>query len=327
MSSPPEATAQSDFSGPLRGSGSPLERGTLSALDELLQVLTPQPVGADRFRAGNEAVRFGRIFGGQLVAQAMSAAAATVAELIPHSIHVSFLRLGDFTAPLDIIVERTRDGRSMSVRHVVIEQDGNALVTATVSFDANAESADVHTAAGPATPPESVPLLQHWAQHARAGLAGPGRTWIDRPPPLEMRIGEAPIFLGGAQAPGQRTHWIRLPRTVDAGPQEHAALLAYASDYLLVDMALRSHPQRVGYATHRGLTLDHTIWLHRPVQFDRWHCYTLQTVAVGGHRALVQGTIVDAAGRHVASTAQEVLVRPTANSTAPTRIHRKDQHQ
>ncbi|BBX24699.1 acyl-CoA thioesterase II [Mycolicibacter terrae] len=327
MSSPPEATAQSDFSGPLRGSGSPLERGTLGALDELLQVLTPQPVGADRFRAGNEAVRFGRIFGGQLVAQAMAAAAATVAELIPHSIHASFLRLGDFTAPLDIIVERTRDGRSMSVRHVVIEQDGNALVTATVSFDANAASADVHTAAGPATPPESVPLLQHWAQYARAGLAGPGRTWIDRPPPLEMRIGEAPIFLGGAQAPGQRTHWIRLPRTVDAGPQEHAALLAYASDYLLVDMALRSHPQRVGYATHRGLTLDHTIWLHRPVQFDRWHCYTLQTVAVGGHRALVQGTIVDAAGRHVASTAQEVLVRPTTNSTAPARIHRKDQHQ
>lgn len=317
MSSPPEATAQSDFSGPLRGSDSPLERGTLGALDELHGVLTPRPVGADRFRVGNEAVRFGRIFGGQLVAQAMAAAAATAAELIPHSVHASFLRLGDSGAPLDIIVERTRDGRSMSVRHVVIEQDGKALVTATVSFDANAESTDVGTAAAPATAPESLPLLQHWAQHAPAGLAGPGRTWIDRPPPLEMRIGEAPIFLGGAQAPGQRTHWMRLPRTVDAGPQAHAVLLAYASDYLLVDMALRSHPQRVGYATHRGLTLDHTIWLHRPVQFDQWHSYSQQTIAVVGHRALVHGAIVDAAGRHVASTAQEVLIRPTTNPTAP----------
>lgn len=306
------ATARPDFSGALRASGSPLEIGTLDALDELQQVLTLQPVGTDRFRAGNEAARFGRIFGGQLLAQAMSAAAATVTDLTPHSIHASFLRPGESTAPLDIVVERTRDGRSMSVRQVVIQQGGKNLVTATVSFDANHDSAAELTPA--ATDPESIPLLQHWAQRAPAGLAGPASTWIDTPPPLEMRIAEPPIFLGGAQAPGPRDHWMRLPRAVDAGPQTHAAMLAYASDYLLVDMALRSHPQRVGYATHRGLTLDHTIWLHRPVAFAQWHCYTQQTVGVGGHRALVHGTIVDAAGRQVASTAQEVLVRPIAES-------------
>lgn len=309
MSSPPEATAQAEFSGLLRGSGSPLELGTLRALDELQQVLTLEPAGDGRFRAVSEAARFGRIFGGQLVAQATSAAAATVTELTPHSIHASFLRPGDSNAPLDIIVERTRDGRSMSVRHVVIEQDGKTLVTATVSFD-NPAGADVLTAVEPPATPESLPLLQHWAQRAPAGLAAPGSTWIDTPPPLEMRIGEAPIFLGGAQAPGRRVHWMRLPRKVTGGPREHAALLGYASDYLLVDMALRSHPHPVSYATHRGLTLDHTLWMHRPVQFDQWHSYTQQTVAVGGHRALVHGTIVDAAGRHVASTAQEVLVRP-----------------
>lgn len=309
MSSPPEATAHAEFGGPLRGSGSPLELGTLRALDELQQVLTLEPVGDGRFRAVSEAARFGRIFGGQLVAQATSAAAATVTDLTPHSIHASFLRPGDSSAPLDIIVERTRDGRSMSVRHVVVEQDGKALVTATVSFD-NPEGADVLTAVEPPATPESLPLLQHWAQRAPAGLAVPGSTWIDTPPPLEMRIGEAPIFLGGVQTPGQRVHWMRLPRKVTGGPAEHAALLGYASDYLLVDMALRSHPHPVSYGTHRGLTLDHTLWLHRPVQFDQWHSYTQQTVAVGGHRALVHGTIVDAAGRHVASTAQEVLVRP-----------------
>jgi len=87
-------------------------------------------------------------------------------------------------------------------------------------------------------------------------------------------------------------------------------MLAYASDYLLVDTAFRAHPQPVGYTTHHGLTLDHTIWLHRPVRFDQWHHYTQQIVAAAGHRAVVKGTIVDAAGRHVASTAQEVLVRP-----------------
>lgn len=302
--------ALDDFNGPLLGSGSALEAATLGALEHLQQVLTLQPAGADRFRAGSEAARFGRIFGGQLVAQALAAAAATVPELAPHSIHAMFLRPGDSAAPLDIVVDRTRDGRTMSARQVVIEQAGRVLVTAMVSFDT--ESSDAVTAEGSVTAPEALPLLQHWAQQAPPGLAGPASTWIDTPPPLEMRIAHAPIFFGGTQADGPRSYWMRLPRAIDGGPAAHTAMLAYASDYLLVDTAFRAHPQPVGYTTHRGLTLDHTIWLHRPVRFDQWHHYTQEIVAVAGHRAVVHGKIVDTAGRHVASTTQEVLVRPIA---------------
>lgn len=300
----------SGFRGPLRGSGSPLESGTLSALDEVQQVLTLHPAGTDRFRADNEIVRFGRLFGGQLIAQAMTAAAATITGFAPHSIHASFLRPGEPSTPLDITVDRTRDGRTMSTRQVTVGQGGRTLLTATVSFDTNPESVDDATVPTPAPAPESLPLLQHWAQQATPELSGPARTWIDTPPPLEIRTADVPIFLGGAQVPGPRVHWMRLPRAIDGGPQAHAVLLAYASDYLLVDTALRAHPQRVTYGTHLGLTLDHAVWLHRPVHFDRWHCYTQRTVGVGGDRALVHGTIVDIAGRHVASTAQEVLVRP-----------------
>ncbi|MEB3034385.1 acyl-CoA thioesterase [[Mycobacterium] nativiensis] len=307
---PAEADARADYRGTLRDSGSPLEKATLSALDEVQQVLTLRLTGTDRFQAGNEPSRFGRLFGGQLVAQAISAAAGTITGFAPHSIHASFLRPGQPTAPLDITVDRTRDGRTMSIRQVTVQQDGRTLLTATVSFDANPEIADDATVAVAAPAPETLPLLQHWAQQAPPELAGPASTWIDRPAPLEMRIAEAPIFLGGAQAPGQRAHWMRLPRAIDGGPQEHAVLLAYASDYLLVDTAVRAHPHRVGYGTHMGLTLDHSIWLHRPVRFDQWHLYTQQTVGGGGDRALVHGTIVDVSGRHVASTAQEVLIRP-----------------
>lgn len=308
MSASEVAVGAADFTGPLRDTGSPLETATLGALDRLQQVLTPEPTGADRFRAGNEAGRFGRIFGGQLVAQAMAAAAATVSGAGPHSIHAAFLRAGDCDAPLDIVVDRTRDGRSMSIRQVEVRQTGRTLLTATVSFDSNPETDEATTEFTGV--PESHPLLQHWVQQAPPRLAERGRTWIDTPPPLELRIAEPPIFLGGAQRPGERTHWMRLPRGIDGGPVSDAVLLGYATDYLLVDMALRSHPQRVGYGTHTGLTLDHAVWLHRPVHFERWHAYTQQTVAVGGHRALVRGSIVDSAGRHVASTAQEVLVRP-----------------
>lgn len=312
-----EVSAHPDYGGPLLGSGSQLERATLDALDRLQQVLTLRPLGDDRYRAGNEAGRFGRIFGGQLIAQAMTAAAATVPELSAHSIHASFLRPGDSGVPLEIAVDRTRDGRTMSARQVTIQQGGRTLVVATVSFDTSPDGIDAAPVPLPGPEPEALPLLQHWVQHAPPYLAGQGNTWIERPPPLEVRTAEAPVFLGGAQAPGPRAHWMRLPRGIDGDPQLHAVLLAYASDYLLVDTAFRAHPQPVDHATHTGLTLDHSVWLHRPVHFERWHLYTQQTVATAGHRALVHGTMVDAAGRHVASTAQEVLVRPIAELPVP----------
>jgi acyl-CoA thioesterase II len=105
---------------------------------------------------------------------------------------------------------------------------------------------------------------------------------------------------------------MRLPRKVNDRPSVHSALLAYASDYLLVDMALRNHPQPVSYGSLAALSLDHAIWFHRPVRFDEWHLYTQELVAVTGHRAMIRGTIRDAAGQMVASAAQEVLVRPIA---------------
>lgn len=314
-----EVSAHPDYRGPLLGSGSPLEHATLDALDRLQQVLTLDSSGADRFRVGNEAVRFGRIFGGQLIGQAMAAAAATVDGLTAHSIHASFLRPGDPALPLEITVDRTRDGRSMSARQVAVQQGERTLMAATVSFDAGPEDADAAALTPPETDPEALPLLQHWVQHAPPALAERGRTWIEQPPPLEVRIAEAPIFLGGAHRAGQRAHWMRLPRPIDGDPQRHAVLLAYASDYLLVDTAFRTHPQRVDHATHAGLTLDHSVWVHRQVHFDRWHLYTQQTVATAGHRALVHGAVVDITGRHVASTAQEVLIRP---ATGPVRTDR-----
>ncbi|BBZ25121.1 acyl-CoA thioesterase [Mycolicibacter hiberniae] len=305
----PEVAARPDFRGPLLGSGSPLEHATLEALDRLQAVMALHPVGTDRFRADNEADRFGRIFGGQLIGQAMAAAAATAPELTAHSIHASFLRPGDSAVPLDIAVDRTRDGRSMSARQVRVEQGGKTLMVATVSFDTSLDSAATDPTPPSGTEPESLPLLQHWVTQASPSQALWGSAWIKRPPPVEIRTDQAPVFLSGAQAPGPSAHWMRLPRPVDGDAQLQAVLLAYASDYLLVDAAFRAHPQPLDVATHLGLTLDHTVWIHRPVHFQRWHLYTQHTVATSGHRALVHGTIVDSTGRHVASTAQEVLIR------------------
>ena len=103
---------------------------------------------------------------------------------------------------------------------------------------------------------------------------------------------------------------MRLPRDVGDDPLLHTALLAYASDYLLLDMAFRSRPERVAAKLFTGFSLDHTLWFHRPVRFDRWHVHTQQTLVISGHRGLVQGAIHDEDGHLVATVMQECLARP-----------------
>ncbi|MGZ5394978.1 MAG: acyl-CoA thioesterase [Mycobacterium sp.] len=302
----------SDLTGPLRDSGTLLEKAVLGALDNLERALQLEPQGDNRFRATNEPSRFGRVFGGQLLAQAMQAATATVSDHLPQSLHAYFVRSGDSDTPLDIDVERVRDGRSISTRQVTVAQGGRTLLTAIASFHTNPVEPDLAQPPLRAPPPEELPLLQHWVQYTPLEMRRNAATWIDVPPPLEMRIAEAPTFLGGRQAVGARSHWMRLPREIDDRPAVHSAVLAYASDYLLVDMAFRNHPQPVSYESLAALSLDHAIWFHRPVRFDEWHLYTQEMVAVTGHRAMVRGTIRDAEGHVVATTAQDVLVRPIA---------------
>jgi acyl-CoA thioesterase-2 len=157
--------------------------------------------------------------------------------------------------------------------------------------------------------PEGLPRLQDWVKTAPPELQERARTWISRPPPAEIRIAEPTYFFGGSRGTGSRSHWMRLPRDVGDDPVLHSVLLAYASDYLLLDIALRSHPDPVSVESSTAFSLDHSLWLHRPVRFDRWHSHTAELVSVSGHRGLVRGAIHDIDGHLVASTTQEVLVR------------------
>ncbi len=305
-----KSTSIDDLTGALRGTS--LETGVIEALDTLEACLQLEPLGDNRFRATNEADRFGRIFGGQLLAQALYAASSTVADHAPHSLHAYFLQTGDSRRPVEIVVTPVRNGRSMATRQVSVAQGDRTLLTALASFHSNPaepELAQQHTDVPPA---DEMPLLQHWVHQVRPPMRRIAQTWIDVPPALEMRIAEPTTFLGGRQTSGARSHWMRLPRRIADSPGLHSAMLTYASDYLMLDMALRSHPDPADYASVAAVSLDHAIWLHRPVHFDEWHLYTQETAAISGHRAMVRGTIRDEAGRMVASTAQEVLIRPIA---------------
>jgi acyl-CoA thioesterase II len=291
------------------GAESELDRSIQRAFDGLLAFMQPEPVGDGRFRVYSEANRFGRVFGGQMVAQAMQAAASTVDDKPPHSLHAYFVQSGDPEHPLDVVVDRVRDGRSMAARRVTVEQGGDTLLIAMVSFHDNPTEPEFAERAPQGVDPDALPRLQDWVESAPPELIERARTWTTRPPPLDMRIAEPTCFFGGRRGTGPRSHWMRLPRSVGDDPVLHSVLLAYATDYLLLDIALRGHPEPVSVESSTAFSLDHSIWLHRPVRFDRWHSHTAELLAVTGHRGLVRGAVRDIDGHLVASTTQEVLIR------------------
>jgi acyl-CoA thioesterase-2 len=279
------------------------------ALDALLGSLDLEPLGEDRFRGRNELGRFGRVFGGQTVAQALVAASATVEGKDPHSLHAYFVETGDLAQPLEIGVERVRDGRSVATRRVTVVQGERTLLVAMASFEANRDL-PVHPLPARATSvPDDLPLLQEWFRDLPEEQQGQVGIWIGQPPPFEMRIGEAPSFASGRPGDGPRTHWLRLPQPIGSDPLLHAAVLAYGSDYLLLDMTLRAHPDRVSSELLSGFSVDHSLWLHAPVRFDEWHYYTQEAVAISGDRGLVRGSIRHGDGHLVATVMQEVIVR------------------
>jgi acyl-CoA thioesterase-2 len=287
-----------------------LDDRILAALDGLLCALELTPRRDDHFEAPAEPDRFARVFGGQTVAQALLAAAKTVEGKASQSLHAYFVRAGVADQPVDVAVERVRDGRTMATRRSTVSQGGRTLLVALASFHDNPDEPDLadELLAGPG--PHDLPALQDWVVD-QPGDDRHGRAWVDHPPPLDLRIGEAPTFLGGERAVGPRVHWMRLPRDVGDDPVLHTALLAYASDYLLLDMAFRSYPGDLAPDGFDALSMDHSLWFHRPVDFRRWHRHTQETVTLSGHRALIRGAVHDEDGRRVATAMQEVLVRPT----------------
>ena len=288
-----------------------LERAILAALDRLLRALELEPLGGDRFRGPSESGRFAdRIFGGQLDRPG-------AARRVPDgdrqgsglsATHTSSRR-AIRTHPVDLTVDSVRDGRSISTRRVTVTQGERHLLIAMSSFHAGPTSPELADPAPPAPPPEALPVLQAWVRELPPELRARNMNWVEQPPPLDLRIGEPPNFMGGPSAPGPRSHWLRLPRDVGDDALLHTALLAYASDYLLMDMVLRSHPERIADGPFVGFSLDHALWFHRPVRLDRWHLYTMETQALSGHRGLVRGFIHDADGHLVASVMQDNLVR------------------
>ena len=289
-------------------------------LDELCSLLDLEEIDLNIFRGQNERGQLHRLFGGQVLAQALVAAGRTVEDVLPHSLHGYFLRPGDPKLPVLYTVDRIRDGRSFTTRRVVGIQHGRAIFNMAASFHAPEAGYDHQTAMPDAPDPESLPT---WMEQLRAHA--------DRVPDLKMREarGEPPIdfrfvnlptYLGGDAGQDPNLIWLRAHGTIDAeDPLLHQCLLTYATDMSLIDTIVRHHAKRDRSATiAMAASLDHAVWFHRPVRADRWILYAQDSPSASAGRGFARGSLFTQEGELIASVAQEGLIRaPRATPDVP----------
>ena len=286
----------------------------MTPLEEVVDLLDLERIELDLFRGRQPRESGQRVFGGQVAAQALVAAARTVpADRPVHSLHAYFLRPGDPAVPILYEVDRIRDGRSFTTRRVVAVQHGKAIFNLQASFHVE-EGGFAHADPLPDVPaPDGLPTVQEQL------AAVPGLShWFRRPRPVEMRyVNDPPAVARSSADPGSRTTvWVRAAGTLPDDPVLHVCLVAYASDVTLLETSVRVHGRSWGTGDIQGASLDHAMWFHGPFRADEWWLYDQTAPWTGGGRGLARGGIWTPDGRRVASVVQEGLVREVARRQA-----------
>jgi acyl-CoA thioesterase-2 len=283
---------------------------SLAAQAALIDRLELEELDQDLYRGHNEPNRTGRIFGGQVAAQSLMAAGRTVNDLLAHSLHGYFLRAGDPDIPVIYTVDRIRDGRSFVTRRVVATQRGKAIFNMACSFHKFEEGLSHQMDMPDAPPPESVP---QWAERIIPLWAKtPDRikkVWRPGARPIDMREIDVPVYLGGEATGGNNKIWLKTPGPVSDDPFLHQCILAYATDFSLIDTMLRQHKERGPFGSLMTASLDHAIWFHAPLRIDDWLLYVQDSPVTGGARGFARGSIYSRDGQLVASAVQEGLMR------------------
>jgi acyl-CoA thioesterase-2 len=255
-----------------------------------------EPHGIDVWVGAGPQYPWGGLYGGQIVAQALQAAANTVeAQFRPHSLHAYFIRRGDHTQPVRFEVDRVRNGRSFVTRAVVARQSVGAILNMSASFQVHEEALEIQTAKLP-------------------GIPGPDDLVSDRWSPIfDRRFAAAP-------GEGQVAGWLRVDADLGDDPVRQACALAYLSDDLPMDAVAALHPDHLsGEDFHRrymSASLDHAVWFHRQFDAAAWHAQWFTCHGLMGARGLSSGYVFTPDGTHVATVTQEVLFRQVASAPA-----------
>ncbi len=278
-------------------------------LADLLKLLELERIEKNIFRGQSRDIGSKRVFGGQVLGQALTAASYTVTDRQAHSLHAYFLRPGDVQAPIIYEVERARDGSSFSNRRVVAIQHGRPIFNMAASFQV-AEQGLEHQAAMPDVPgPDDLVDLRDLTGDRASAVPERVRRFLTRERPFEMRPVEGVDLLAVAPREPLRHIWLK---SVDALPDNsdlHRNLLAYVSDYQLLGTATLPHGIHWETGNVQMASLDHAMYFHRPFRIDEWLLYSMMSPNASGARGLAYGRFFNTNGDLVASTGQEGLIR------------------
>lgn len=278
--------------------------------DSLTSILDLEPLERNLFRGRSPNIGWQRVFGGQVIGQALYAACKTVEGREPHSLHAYFLLAGDPTIPILYEVDRLRDGRSFTTRRVLAIQKGEAIFAMSASFQIPEEGYE-HQMPMPDVPmPEDLPDREEMRKSVLPNMPPVVRAYYERERPIEIRPVEFRRYASSEKMEPKFNVWIRAMQPLPDEPAIHQAVLAYASDLMLLDSSLIAHGRTVFDKTIQGASLDHALWFHRPFRADDWLLYAQDSPSSSGARGFSRGLVFDRQGRLVASVAQEGLIRP-----------------
>jgi acyl-CoA thioesterase-2 len=281
-------------------------------LDDLIKVMTLERLEMNLFRGQSRDIGSPQVFGGQVLGQALVAATATADDRVVHSLHAYFLRRGDFNSPIVYEVDRALDGKHFSSRRVVAIQHGKQIFNMSASFQLPEAGLEHQNSMPDVPPPESLRDRESHYREVLDQIPAAARRMLQQKRPFEFRPVQPTDHLRREKSAPLKYMWFR---TVDKLPNEealHRCLLAYVSDFHLLDTALKPHGISIASPTLAIASVDHAMWFHRSVRVDDWLLYAIDSPSASGARGFARGSVFARDGRLVASAAQEGLMRVTA---------------
>jgi acyl-CoA thioesterase-2 len=283
--------------------------GMSRAVEDLLALMDLERIEVNIFRGNSPADSWQRVFGGQVIGQALVAACRTVEDRNAHSLHAYFLRPGDPKVPILYEVDRIRDGKSFTTRRVVAIQHGQAIFSMSVSFQVDEPGFEHQIDMDDVPPPETLPTEAERRRVLADKVPEQLRHWFSRERPIELRpVDPQDVLHPKPKKPVQHV-WVKATGPLPDSVALQQIVLAYASDMTLLDTCLLPHGVNWFSQTVQMASLDHAMWFHHPFRCDEWLLYVQDSPSSSHARGFNRGSIYTREGKLVASVAQEGLIR------------------
>jgi len=283
---------------------------TTPILQELVSLLALERLEDNLFRGPSRDIGTDRVYGGQVLGQAIKAAQNTVAEdRNIHSLHAYFLREGDHNFPIIYEVDPSRDGHSFSARRVVAIQHGRPIFTLSASFQIEEEGLEYGIDMPDVPAPEKLLSVREYETRHMEKLPNKFRRLLSVSAPFDLKPVDFDVSNDADTSSPTRHFWIKTVDALPAKPQLHRTILAYISDYGLLTTSLVPHGLHFLDTNLIMASIDHAMWFHRPFQLDKWLLYSCEAIFTGNSRGLARGNFFQQDGTLIASTSQEGLIR------------------